>query len=121
MIAVLKFGGTSVATREQRRVAFERVRDARSDGFATVAVVAAIPVLGEKVGIFRFAAVAVGFVGALVIVRPGGLPLDLLMLSPLKWQALVLVPVIGVAAFFIGLRLYERLLRRREPEKTRTA
>lgn len=36
----------------------------------------AIPILGEKVGVFRFAAVGVGFVGALVIVRPGGLPLD---------------------------------------------
>ncbi|ODT68148.1 MAG: hypothetical protein ABS75_21495 [Pelagibacterium sp. SCN 63-23] len=36
----------------------------------------AIPVLGEKVGIFRFAAVGVGFVGALVIMRPGGVPLD---------------------------------------------
>lgn len=36
----------------------------------------AIPVLGEKVGIFRFVAVAVGFAGALIIVRPGGLPLD---------------------------------------------
>lgn len=36
----------------------------------------AIPILGEKVGIFRFAAVAVGFLGALVIVRPGGLPLE---------------------------------------------
>lgn len=32
--------------------------------------------LGEKVGIFRVAAVAVGFCGALVIIRPGGLPLD---------------------------------------------
>lgn len=36
----------------------------------------AIPILGEKVGIFRFVAVGVGFAGALVIVRPGGLPLD---------------------------------------------
>jgi drug/metabolite transporter (DMT)-like permease len=36
----------------------------------------AIPILGEKVGLFRFVAVAVGFAGALVIVRPGGLPLD---------------------------------------------
>lgn len=36
----------------------------------------AIPILGEKVGIFRFVAVAVGFIGALTIVRPGGLPLD---------------------------------------------
>jgi hypothetical protein len=48
---------------------------------------------------------------------PGGLPLGLLMLSPLQWQDLVLVPVIGVVACFIGLRLYERLLRRREAEK----
>jgi len=36
----------------------------------------AIPLLGEKVGVFRFVAVGVGFCGALVIVRPGGLPLD---------------------------------------------
>ena len=36
----------------------------------------AIPLLGEKVGTFRFVAVAVGFLGALVIVRPGGVPLD---------------------------------------------
>ena len=35
-----------------------------------------IPLLGEKVGVFRFVAVAVGFGGALIIVRPGGLPLD---------------------------------------------
>jgi hypothetical protein len=34
-----------------------------------------------------------------------------------QWQALVLVPVIGVVAGFTGLRLYERLLRRRESEK----
>jgi len=36
----------------------------------------AIPFLGEKVGVFRLGAVVVGFLGALVIVRPGGLPLD---------------------------------------------
>jgi drug/metabolite transporter (DMT)-like permease len=36
----------------------------------------AIPLLGERVGVFRFAAVGTGFLGALVIVRPGGLPLD---------------------------------------------
>jgi drug/metabolite transporter (DMT)-like permease len=35
----------------------------------------AIPILGEKVGVFRFVAVGVGFAGAMVIVRPGGLPL----------------------------------------------
>ncbi|MBD8063973.1 DMT family transporter [Devosia sp. PTR5] len=36
----------------------------------------AIPLLGEKVGVFRFVAVAVGFLGALVVVRPGGVPLS---------------------------------------------
>jgi drug/metabolite transporter (DMT)-like permease len=36
----------------------------------------AIPILGEKVGLFRLGAVTVGFLGALIIVRPGGLPLD---------------------------------------------
>jgi len=35
----------------------------------------AIPMLGEKVGVFRFVAVGVGFVGAMIIVRPGGLPM----------------------------------------------
>jgi drug/metabolite transporter (DMT)-like permease len=35
----------------------------------------AILVLGEKVGVFRFAAIAVGFAGAMVIMRPGGVPL----------------------------------------------
>jgi drug/metabolite transporter (DMT)-like permease len=36
----------------------------------------AIPLLGEKVGPFRLGAVLVGFLGAMVIVRPGGLPID---------------------------------------------
>jgi drug/metabolite transporter (DMT)-like permease len=36
----------------------------------------AVPVLGEPVGIFRISAVVVGFLGALVIIRPGGVPLD---------------------------------------------
>ena len=36
----------------------------------------AIPIRGEKVGVFRLVAVSVGFAGAMVIVRPGGLPLD---------------------------------------------
>jgi drug/metabolite transporter (DMT)-like permease len=36
----------------------------------------AIPLLGERVGVFRIVAVIVGFSGALLIVRPGGVPLD---------------------------------------------
>lgn len=45
--------------------------------YPLVTTLVAIPILGEKVGVFRFAAVFVGFCGALIIVRPGGLPLDL--------------------------------------------
>jgi aspartate kinase len=41
-IAVLKFGGTSLATREQREIAIARMLDAREAGFAPVAVVSAM-------------------------------------------------------------------------------
>lgn len=41
-IAVLKFGGTSVAGRGERAAAIARIRDAREAGFAVVAVVSAI-------------------------------------------------------------------------------
>jgi drug/metabolite transporter (DMT)-like permease len=44
--------------------------------YPLLATLVAIPILGEKVGVFRLTAVAVGFCGALIIVRPGGLPLD---------------------------------------------
>jgi hypothetical protein len=43
---------------------------------------------------------------------PDGPPVGLLMLSPVKWEFLALVPLIGVAAGFAGLRFYERRLRR---------
>lgn len=36
----------------------------------------AIPLLGEKVGLFRLTAVGAGMLGALIILRPGGVPLD---------------------------------------------
>lgn len=44
--------------------------------YPLLVTLAAIPLLGERVGIFRLSAVVVGFLGALVIVRPGGVPLD---------------------------------------------
>ena len=44
--------------------------------YPLLATLVAIPILGERVGVFRLVAVAVGFFGALVIVRPGGLPID---------------------------------------------
>jgi drug/metabolite transporter (DMT)-like permease len=55
----------------------------------------AIPILGEKVGVFRFTAVAIGFAGALVIVRPGGLPLD--------WGVAYAVLSAGFYAIYIAL------------------
>lgn len=44
--------------------------------YPLLATLVAIPILGERVGLFRFVAVFVGFCGALIIVRPGGLPID---------------------------------------------
>jgi hypothetical protein len=46
-----------------------------------------------------------GFQGFL----PTGVPFGSLVLSPLQWPTLVLVPVIGVVTCFLGLRLWERL------------
>lgn len=62
----------------------------------------AIPILGEKVGVFRFVAVGVGFAGALVIVRPGGLPLDwgvLFALSSASLYAIYIVITRKVSGF----------------------
>ncbi|MCB2102229.1 MAG: DMT family transporter [Rhodobacterales bacterium] len=42
-----------------------------------------VPLLGERVGPRRWAAVAVGFVGAMIIIRPGTAAMDLAMLLPL--------------------------------------
>jgi len=44
--------------------------------YPLMATLVAIPILGERVGLFRIVAVFVGFCGAMVIVRPGGLPID---------------------------------------------
>lgn len=43
--------------------------------YPLIVTVISVPLLGERVGIFRVTAVTVGFLGALLIVRPGGLPL----------------------------------------------
>ena len=55
----------------------------------------AVPLLGEKVGVFRVVAVAAGFAGALVIVRPGGVPLG--------WGALFAVGSGACYALYIVL------------------
>jgi drug/metabolite transporter (DMT)-like permease len=43
--------------------------------YPLIVTLLAVPILSEKVGIFRISAVAVGLLGALLIVRPGGVPI----------------------------------------------
>jgi drug/metabolite transporter (DMT)-like permease len=54
----------------------------------------AILVLGEKVGVFRFVAVGVGFLGALVILRPGGILLTWGVLSGLASATLYAIYIV---------------------------
>lgn len=57
-----------------------------------------VPILGEKVGIRRWMGVAVGFVGALIIIRPG--------LGVMQWAALlVLGAALANALYQIATRL----------------
>ena len=71
--------------------------------------VLSIPFLGERVGIRRFSAVAVGFVGVLVVLRPGvgsaGDPLDRLTM---------LLPVVAALAY-AGMQILTRRLRASAP------
>lgn len=63
--------------------------------YPLIVTLAAVPLLGERVGIFRISAVVVGFLGALVIVRPGGVPLD--------WGTLAAIGSGACYAFYIVL------------------
>ncbi len=56
-----------------------------------------IPMLGERVGVRRWMGVLVGFVGALVVIRPGGV----------DFQPVILFPVVGAVA----LSIYQILTR----------
>jgi drug/metabolite transporter (DMT)-like permease len=64
------------------------------------------PLLGERVGPVRWAAVALGFLGALVIVRPGFVAFD----------PAVLVILLGASSFALYLIL-TRMLSRTEPSE----
>lgn len=56
-----------------------------------------VPLLGEKVGIRRWAAVGVGFVGALIVIRPG--------MGGFHWASLLMVSAALInACFQIGTR-----------------
>ena len=64
---------------------FMPLADAAAVGFVTPLLITAlsVPMLGEIVGIRRWSAVAVGFVGVLVVIRPG--------LGAFQWAALLVV------------------------------
>jgi drug/metabolite transporter (DMT)-like permease len=63
--------------------------------YPLVVTIVAIPLLGERVGLFRASAVVVGFIGALIIIRPGGLPLT--------FDALAAIASAVAYAFYIVL------------------
>ncbi|MGE0416474.1 MAG: DMT family transporter [Acetobacteraceae bacterium] len=63
--------------------------------FSTPLIVAALsgPLLGERVGLHRWAAIVAGFVGTLIIIRPGGGSMD-------QWSGLLLVGSAICAALY---------------------
>ncbi|MDE0809315.1 MAG: DMT family transporter [Alphaproteobacteria bacterium] len=61
----------------------------------------AVPMLGERVGIRRWAAVSVGFLGVLIILRPG-----LAVIDPIQ-----IVPLIGAGCFALYLVLTRMVAR----------
>ena len=71
-----------------------------------IATALAVPLLGERVGPWRWAAVMLGFAGTLVVIRPGVGVFDPLTLLPL------------VAAF--GWAYYQLLLRRLREDRPET-
>jgi drug/metabolite transporter (DMT)-like permease len=75
--------------------------DATAIGFASPLLVTAlsIPLLGEQVGVRRWSAVAVGFIGVLVVVRPG---------SGVIGTA-ALLPVLSAACWALGIVITRRM------------
>ncbi len=70
----------------------------------------AIPLLGERIGIRRWSAVAVGFIGVLVVVRPGGA----------GFQLQAFLPVVSAACGALGF-IMTRMMRISEPALTTLA
>jgi drug/metabolite transporter (DMT)-like permease len=83
--------------------------DAVSIGFVSPLLVTAlsIPFLGEKVGARRWAAIAVGFVGMLIIIRPG--------MGVMHWAAVL---PLGMAMCFSGYQILTRIAGRSEDART---
>ncbi len=87
------------------------IADATAIGFASPLLVTAlsIPFLGEKVGIRRWSAVIVGFIGVLIVVRPGTGAFDIAAVFPL----------LSAVAWALGLIL-TRMMRSSEAALTTT-
>lgn len=81
--------------------------DAVAISYSTPLFVALLsgPLLGEKVGLRRAAVVVAGFVGVLIIVRPG--------VGALGWVGLV--PVAGAASFAVAMLQVRQLSRTEHP------
>jgi len=77
------------------------IADATAIGFASPLLVTAlsIPLLGEKVGPRRWAAVSAGFAGVLIVVRPGS--------GALGWPALL--PLLSAACWGLSLVVTRRM------------
>ncbi len=73
------------------------------------AAVLAVWVLGERPGIHRIIAIAGGFIGILIVLRPGAIPID--------WPVLA---VLGSAFLYAGVSIYTRVLGRTEAASTTT-
>lgn len=83
--------------------------DATSIGFVSPLLVTAlaIPILGEKVGARRWSAIAVGFIGMLVIIRPG--------MGVMHWAAVL---PLGMAICFSCYQILTRIAARSEDART---
>ena len=90
-------------------ISYIPLADASAIGFVSPLLVTAlsVPVLGEKVGPRRWAAVVVGLIGVLIILRPG--------MGSVHWASFL---VLGVALTFAGFSLMTRVLGRTEDGTT---
>lgn len=98
--AHLMRGGLGVVSMLLIFYSFKRlpIADATAISFAAPIFMTAlsVPLLGERVGLYRWSAVIVGFIGVLVITRPGGGVLNLGTVAAIVSAAAYALAMIGV-------------------------
>ena len=98
--AHLSRGGLGVVSMLLIFYSFKRlpIADATAISFAAPIFMTAlsVPLLGERVGLYRWSAVIVGFIGVLVITRPGGGVLNLGTVAAVVSAAAYALAMIGV-------------------------